>query len=137
MEAVAAEADIGIIPGQTGISIAAARLGLRAGIGTVGLTVPDGQVTDRYSIVRMVPWTVGPEAIVIPAAANGPMVTTMAVATAVLALVLTQTVAGSAAVIVIIAAMTTPSALPPSVDPLMGVFLVMCPSWLSASLKPF
>ena len=131
-----AEADIGIVPGQTGISIAAARLGLRAGIGTVGLTVPGGQVTDRYSIVRMVPWTVGPEAIVIPAAASGPMVTTMAVATAVLALVLMQTVAGSAAVIVTIAAMTTPSALPPSVDPLMGVFLVMRPSWLSVSMKP-
>ena len=136
MEAVAAEADIGIVPGRTGISIAAARLGLRAEIGTVGLTAPGGQVTDRYSIVRMAPWTAGPEAIVIPAAASGPMVTTMAVATAVLALVLTQTVADSAVVIVIIVAMTTPSALPPSVDPLMGVFPAIRPSWLSASMKP-
>ena len=99
MEAVAAEADIGI----------------------VGLTVPGGQVTDRHSIVRMVPWTAGPEAIVIPAAASGPVVTTMAVAAAALALVLTRTVVGSAAVIVVIVAMATPSALPPSVDPLMCV----------------
>ena len=122
MEAVAAEADIGIVPGPTGISIAAARLGLQAGTGIVGLTVPGGLVTDRHSIVRMAPWTAGPEAIVIPAAASGPMVTTMAVATAVLALVLTQTVVGSAAVIVTIVVTITPSAPPPGVDSSMGAF---------------
>ena len=122
MEAVAAEADIGIVPGPTGISIAAAGLGLQAGTGIVGLTVPGGLVTDRHSIVRMAPWTAGPEAIVIPAAASGPMVTTMAVATAVLALVLTQTVVGSAAVIVIIVVTITPSAPPPGVDSSTGAF---------------
>ena len=100
MEAVAAEADIGI----------------------VGLTVPGGQVTDRHSIVRMVPWTAGPEAIVIPAAASGPVVTTMAVAAAALALVLMQIVVGSAAVIAAIVVTITPSAPPPGVDSSMGAF---------------
>ena len=122
MEAVAAEADIGIVPGPTGISIAAARLGLQAGTGIVGLTVPGGLVTDRHSIVRMAPWTAGPEAIVIPAAASGPMVTTMAVAAAVPALVLMQIVVGSAAVIAAIVVTITPSAPPPGVDSSMGAF---------------
>ena len=122
MEAVAAEADIGIVPGPTGISIAAARLGLQAGTGIVGLTVPGGLVTDRHSIMRMAPWTAGPEAILIPAAASGPVVTTMAVAAAVPALVLMQTVVGSAAVIAAIVVTITPSAPHPGADSLMGAF---------------
>ena len=128
---MAAEADIGIVSGRTGISIAAVRLGLRAGIGTVGLTAPGGQVTDRYSIMRMAPWTAGPEAIVMLAAASGPMVTIMDTAAVALALVLTQTVVDSAVVIVIIVAMTTPSALPPGADSLKGVFQKCAHWWLS------
>ena len=114
-----AAADIGAVPGQTSASIAVVRVGLQAGIEIVGLLVPGGQMTDRDSIVRMAPWTAGPEAIVTPAAASGPMVTIMDTAAVSLALVLTQTVVDSAVVIV---AMTTPSALPPGADSLKGVF---------------
>ena len=119
---VAAAADIGAVPGQTSASIAVVRVGLQAGIEIAGLLVPGGQMTGRDSIVRMAPWTAGPEAIVMRAAASGSMVTIMDTAAVALALVLTQTVVDSAMVIVIIVVMTTPSALPPGADSLKGVF---------------
>lgn len=114
-----AAASIGAVPGQTGVSIAVVRV--QAGIGIAGLPVPGDQMTGRHSIMRKVPWTAGPEAIIIPAAASGPMVTTMAMAAVVLALVLTQTFVDSAVVIVAIAVMTIPSALLPGADQLMGL----------------
>ena len=120
---VAAVAGIGAVPGQIGASIAVARPGLQAGIGIVDLPVSSGpQRTGRHSIVRMAPWTAGPEVTVISPAASAPMVTIVVMAAVALVLVLMPTVMDSAAVIVAIVAMTTPSALHPGADLLMGAF---------------
>ena len=114
---VADVAGIGAIPAQIGASIAAARSVLQAGIGIIGLPVSGGpQMVGRLSIVRMVPWTAGPEGIVIPAAASVPTVVTMGMATVALAPVSMLIVVDSVAVIAVTVVMTTPSALPPSAD---------------------
>lgn len=117
---MAAAADIGAVPAQTGALITAARPGLQVEIGIAGLPVPGGQMTDRHSIVRMVPWMAGPEAIVMPTVAGVSMVMTMGTATVAPAPVLMQTVGDSAAVIATIAVTIILSALLPGADPFSG-----------------